>query len=337
MTPKRHVPRKKPRLALFNHKGGVGKTTLTVNLAFALRNLGHTVLLIDSDPQCNLTSYLVAADVVDSWLDESETPGGTTIWSALRPLIEAGKEIKNIIPFERAKRVYLVPGDIRLSQYELDLQQAWLDCLQRKIRGFVETTALSKLVDACSASVDADFVLYDVGPNIGPLNRAILLDCDFFIVPGACDYFSTRALKTLGHSVANWIQDWGVISQLAPIDVPVIAGWPIYLGYVLQRFRMYGGEISTTYREYARQLERHSYSDVAAVLKEIHEDLAPGSLSQFKLGQIKDFATLANLAQEQGLAMADVDGGTVYLKDEARSAFEDFANKILARIKPLTK
>ena len=123
-----------------------------------------------------------------------------------------------------------------------------------------------------------------------------------------------------------------MISKLAPRDVPLLIGRPIYLGYVLQRFRMYGGGISSVYREYARQLDRHSYSDVAAVLKEVDEDLAPGSLSQFKLGQIKDFSTLANLAQQQGLAMSDVVGGAPYLKDEARVAFQEFANKIIARI-----
>lgn len=336
MPVKRHIPRKKPRLTLFNHKGGVGKTTLTVNLAFALADMGHKVLLVDSDPQCNLTSYLVEGEVVDKWLDESESPTGTTLWSGLRPLLEEGKPINNIIPYERAKHVFLVPGDILLSQYELALQQAWIDCLQRKIRGFSETTALSRLVDVCASTVRADFILYDVGPNIGPLNRAILLDCDFFIVPGACDYFSTRALKTLGHSVANWIKDWDVISQLAPNDVPLIDGRPAYLGYVLQRFRMYGGDISSTYQEYARQLDRHSYSDVASVLKGIDEELAPGSLSQFKLGQIKDFTSLANLAQKQGTAMANVQGGAQYLKDEARTAFQTFGRKIINRIERLS-
>jgi cellulose biosynthesis protein BcsQ len=297
--------------------------------------MGHQVLLVDSDPQCNLTSYLVEANVVDKWLDESESPNGKTVWSALRPLLEAGKDIKHIVPYERAKGVFLLPGDIRLSQYELTLQQAWLDCLQRKIRGFLETTALSQLVDVCALGVGADFVLYDVGPNIGPLNRAILLDCDFFIVPGACDYFSTRALKTLGHSVANWIKDWDVISQLAPNDVPLLSGRPAYLGYVLQRFRMYGGDISSSYQEYARQLDRRSYSDVAAVLKEMDEALAPGSPSQFKLGQIKDFTSLANLAQKQGTAMARVDGGAPYQKDEAQAAFRGFAQKTINRIEKI--
>ena len=239
--------------------------------------------------------------------------------------------MKAIKPHERADNVHLLAGDICLSEYELDLHQAWTDCLQRKLRGFASTTALSRLVDDCAERVDADFVLYDVGPNIGPLNRVVLLDCDFFVVPAACDYFSTRALKTLGHSIASWIRDWEVISGIAPRDVPLLRGRPVYIGYVLQRFRMYGGEISSGSKEYARQLEKHSYSDVAAVLKEVDEKLSPGTLSQFRLGLIKDFSSLATLAQEQGVAFSDVERGTQYLKEEAGEAFADLADKIVAR------
>ncbi len=331
-----HFSRKTPRITLFNHKGGVGKTTLTVNLAFALGEMGKRVLLVDSDPQCNLTSYLVDPEVVDIWLDDSESADGKTIWSALSPLVDAGRDIRNVLPFERADNVFLMPGDIRLSQYELALQQSWIDCYQRKIRGFLETTALSRLVDVCSAAVNADFVLYDVGPNIGPLNRAILLDCDYFIVPGACDYFSTRALKTLGHSVAGWVKDWDVISQLAPSDVPLLNGRPTYLGYVLQRFRMYGGVIASKYQEYARELGKRSYSEVAKVLKEIDEDLAPGTLSQFKLGQIKDFSSIANSAQQKGIPMSQVDDGAQYLRGEADEAFRTFAQTVISRIEKIT-
>lgn len=64
------------RITLFNHKGGVGKTTLTANIAFALAEIGKSVLLVDSDPQCNLTSYLLADDVVDELLNESDGPQG---------------------------------------------------------------------------------------------------------------------------------------------------------------------------------------------------------------------------------------------------------------------
>lgn len=328
----RHKGKKAIRLALFNHKGGVGKTTLTVNLAFALARLGKRVLLVDSDPQCNLTSYLVEANVVDRWLDEAEGKAGKTIWSALSPVVQANKEAREIVPYERSDEVFLIPGDIRLSEYEQTLNQSWTDCLQRKIRGFVETAALSELVTQCSKATKPDFVFYDVGPNIGPLNRAILLDCDYFIVPVACDYFSMRALKTLGYSIGNWIKDWSVISTLAPQDVHLLSGRPAFLGYGLQRFRMYGGEISRTHNDYAKKLEGLVFSDLISVLRDIDKDLALGSLNQFKLGQIKDFSSIAGLAQQQGVAMNNVTGGAQYLKDEARVAFTGFAKKVISRV-----
>ena len=85
-----NVPRNRAkRLAIFNHKGGVGKTTLTVNIAWAIASLGKKVLLVDSDPQCNLTSYLVEESVVDDLLDNSDGNGGRTIWSSLKPIVEA--------------------------------------------------------------------------------------------------------------------------------------------------------------------------------------------------------------------------------------------------------
>ncbi|WP_250627821.1 ParA family protein [Pinirhizobacter soli] len=326
------MPRKTPIcLALFNHKGGVGKTTLTVNLAFSLIARNKKVLLVDSDPQCNLTSYLIDPDVVDNLLDQSETSKGRTIWSAIRPLLETGK-LADIPPIERSERLYLLPGDIRLSEFEVSLQQSWLDCLQRKVRGFNETSALHSLALKAADRIDADYILFDVGPNIGPLNRAILLGCDYFIVPAACDFFSTRALRTLGHTMVNWLRDWDIVSRLAPSSVPLLPGRPKYLGYVLQRFRMYGGELTKSHKEYARELEKRSYSDIVSVLRDADPSLAMGAVTSFNLGQIKDFATLAITAQNQGLPIFAVDGGNGALMNEAKIAFAKFAEKVESRI-----
>ena len=60
------------KLVLFNHKGGVGKTTLTVNIAAALGDLGFRVLLIDADPQCNLTSFYLEEHQIDTLLGDSD-------------------------------------------------------------------------------------------------------------------------------------------------------------------------------------------------------------------------------------------------------------------------
>ena len=67
-------------ITIYNHKGGVGKTTLTVNIAFALLSfLKKKVLLVDSDPQCNLTSYRLADDIVDDLLNHSNDQSEKTI------------------------------------------------------------------------------------------------------------------------------------------------------------------------------------------------------------------------------------------------------------------
>lgn len=198
-TPPRHPAK---RLAIFNHKGGVGKTTLTVNIASAIASLGKNVLLVDSDPQCNLTSYLVEESVVDDLLDNSDGHAGRTVWSAVKPIVEATGELRDIEPFQLSKpRLFLLPGDIRLSEFEVELNQFWSDCFQRRLKGFRGTMALSALVDHVCNSANIDAVFFDSGPNIGALNRVILLDCDYFIVPAACDVFSVRALKTLGHTL----------------------------------------------------------------------------------------------------------------------------------------
>jgi cellulose biosynthesis protein BcsQ len=327
-TTKRHRAK---RIALFNHKGGVGKTTLTVNIAAALGSMGKRVLLVDADPQCNLTSYLVAEDVLDTWLDESDTSEGVTLWTALRPIVQATGDLYQIEPVEPGiSKVLLLPGDIRLSDFEQELTQMWSDCFQRKLRGLRGTSALSQLINVISADHSIDYVFYDCGPNVGPLNRVILLDCNFFIVPAACDLFSIRALKTLGQTLATWVSDWRMIDRLAPDGIYLLRGDPRFLGYIPQHFRIYRGQVASGYSRYMSQIEKHIASDVVKVLRKIDPKLASTSLSQNKLGQIKDFGTLANESQIQGVPLMQANAGTPEQRRQAQLAFENIARKIIA-------
>ena len=263
------------RLVIFNHKGGVGKTTLTVNIAAALAEMGKRILLVDSDPQGNLTSSLVEEAVVDDLLDSADTDTGATLWSALKPIVEATGELKVISPIEARQNIYLLPGDVRLSEFEQELSSMWTDCISRKSRGFRGTTALSRLVDEVATANKIDFVFYDAGPNIGPLNRVILLDADYFIVPAACDLFSLRALKTLGHTLVGWISDWATILELAPADVYLLPGTPRFLGYIPQRFRVYAGRPASDSSKYLPRIEKSVTNDLLTVLGRMNSNLVP--------------------------------------------------------------
>lgn len=324
------MPKRCLKIAIFNHKGGVGKTTLTINIASALAELGKSVLLIDSDPQCNLTSYLFDEDTVDSLLDESDNDNGETIWSALRPFVDSTGSFKFIPPYETVvENCHLLPGDIQLSQFELDLAGCWADCKDEKRRGFTGTAILSKLADAYAEENEYDFVFFDTGPNIGPLNRAILLGCDYFIVPGACDLFSVRALKTLGVTISRWVKTWRQIASFAPEGMDVLEGKPKYMGYIPQGFRVYGDAMTSLASHYHSRFSKQLRSDVLSQIRKIDISLAPQSIAGTKLGEIKDYFSLVQQAQSQGVPLWKVFGGQQYQMDMALEGFTKIAESIL--------
>ena len=318
------------RLAIYNHKGGVGKTTLTINLAYALSQLGKKVLLVDSDPQCNLTSYLVDDEVVDALLTESDLAKGQTLWSGLKPVIE-GTGMPRQIPLIESSNLFLLPGDIRLSEFESILDNFWSDCVQRRVRGFLGTNALSLLVNQAAEKIEADYVFFDAGPNIGPFNRALLLDCDFFIVPAACDLFSVRALKTLGHTLRDWIGQWEGIKRFAPDNAPLLPGKPRFLGYVPQRFRIYGSSMSRGHSFYLGQLEKRVFSDIVEPLRKLDPNLADENITSSRLGEVRDLGVLVEEAQRQGVPLALVKGGNASMKQRADTTFRQMAERVMQR------
>ena len=148
-----------PRLVLFNHKGGVGKTTLTVNLAYALVEAGKRVLLVDTDPQCSLSSFFLDEKYLDQLLDNSESPKGNTLWTALRPVSEGTGPFRQITPVKIPgdhDGLSLAVGDIRLSHFESILADCWNLCVSRNRRGYLCTASLSQLVDGLAQRTKAE-------------------------------------------------------------------------------------------------------------------------------------------------------------------------------------
>ena len=317
------------RVTIYNHKGGVGKTTLTVNIATALAEQGKSVLLVDTDPQCNLTSYLLADDVVDDLLDHSESADGATIWTALKPIFDHVGVGKLIEP-TTVRHLTLVPGDIKLSEFEEFLGEAWTDSFKRRLGGLQALSSIRTLVDNLSTERQFDYVFFDTGPNIGPLNRVLLLDSDYFIVPVACDLFSVRALGTLGTTLSRWITDCETIRSIAPDQAPMLPGRPAFLGYIPQRFKVYGQVMASQPRRYFRQIRRRIFSDISSVLRQIDQTLAPPSKIDPQIGAVRDFASLVQAAQREGVAIWECSGYTrPHEQDNAQEAFAAIADHIV--------
>jgi len=315
------------RITIYNHKGGVGKTTLAINIAAALSELGKSVLLVDTDPQCNLTSYLLSDDVVDNLLDHSDGPGGQTIWTAVKPVFDRVGDVQFVAP-KHIGDLALLPGDIRLSEFEEFLAEAWTDSFRRRLGGLRASTAIRDLVSQISSQRQFDYVFYDAGPNIGPLNRVLVLDSDYFIVPVACDLFSVRALSTLGETLKRWLLDAQTIASLAPDATSCLPAAPRFLGYIPQRFKTYGQTMSQESSQYLRQVKKRVYENISAVLRSIDPGLAPEASVDPVIGQVKDFASLVQISQREGVPLWKCSSTYQDQKDAAHVAFRQIAQHI---------
>lgn len=331
------------RIALFNHKGGVGKTTLTINLAAALSGTGRNVLLVDADPQCNLTSFYLNEPELEELLSESaDDDTGATIWSAVKPVVDGRGGIKEIDEYTihdgdaDTGSISILPGDVLLSDYEEVLPDAWTQCFAQRTRGYDVMTALSQVVSETAERVEADVCLYDVGPNVGALNRAVLLDCDSFVTPVAPDLFSLRALSTVGRAVAKWIQEWQTIRGLASAEDKerIFAGMPAYLGYITSAYKVRAGKEATNpHTEWESRIAPRVSKRIVGVLSGIDSDLVPQGGN--KVGEVKHFQSLAAEAQHHGVAIGDLSGlvNAGYNKEirDAADVFEELAKEIVRR------
>ncbi|MCO8323085.1 AAA family ATPase [Burkholderia cenocepacia] len=324
-------------LALFNHKGGVGKTTLAVNVSDALVDLGLRVLLIDADPQCNLTAFFLPESELDELLGESDDVTGGTIWSAIKPVVDGKGGIKDIEVYEIRDGLLLCPGDVLLADYEEELPSAWTGSFARKTRDYDVMCALSDAVRGLAAKYEVDLVIYDVGPNVGPLNRTILLDSDFFATPVAADLFSLRALSTVGRSLARWIRDWRTVRELASESdrSRLLQGSPVYLGYITSAYKVASGRVATRPHEYwEAKIAPRVRSRIVEDLRKEDDGLVPHGGN--KLAAIKNFQSLAPQAQEKGVAIGKLRGqvnpGYYDQVDEAKHEFMTLAREIVKRM-----
>lgn len=223
-------------LSMFNNKGGVGKSTLGFHLGCALGELGKKVLLVDLDPQCNMTiSGMFEEDLHKIWVEEDayiedyeaaisqygtnllETP--RSIHFLLKPTEDGLNDIESYPP---ARHIYenvdLIPGRLSLHQYENKIAERWNGLYQSDNLAIRTITNIRKICKNYADRNGYDFVLVDTSPSLGILNKVIISTVDGFIIPALPDMFSTYGIRNIGKSLHQWQKEFETIYQLISKD-----------------------------------------------------------------------------------------------------------------------
>lgn len=250
-------------ISLFNHKGGVSKTTTAFNLGWMIARQGKNVLLVDCDPQCNLTGMVLGLEDMETANSIIGTRNGRplNIREGLAPAFESRPSLIEAVECPQVPgndRLRLLPGNIGLAEYEVTLGIA------QELSGSLVTLrnlpgSLRYLINKTADTYGIDIVIVDMSPSLGAVNQNLLTTSDLFLIPMHPDYFSAMAIKSLTNVLPKW-KNWGVtasqISTLREAEYPFPEVNPKFLGYIIQKYRPRGGYPSKAFQGWIDQLEK---------------------------------------------------------------------------------
>ena len=208
-------------VAIINYKGGVGKTTITANLAAEMANRGKRVLAIDLDPQTNLTLSFMDAD---EWHNEYEK--NTTIKNFFDAIIADKEQVPDLRQLTIKKlEVDIISSHLALIDLDTELSVGIASSTASQFKNnFVKTYSyLKNSLD--SLYEDYDVVLLDCPPNFSTVTRNAIVASDYYVIPAKMDYLSTLGINQLINHIKNLTEEYNSYagSKIAPRFLGVIA------------------------------------------------------------------------------------------------------------------
>ncbi|MBB6691066.1 AAA family ATPase [Cohnella xylanilytica] len=306
-------------ITFYNHKGGVSKTTTIFNLSHYLAGEGYKVLVIDADPQCNLTEIMLSPTIerLDKEQEEqgfdNELPG-TSLLQLLQPRIEGAipqVNIDSIIVNNIVDNLDLIRGDVALNSIEDALAEAHGQRTSNKIHEKRTYVAIGDFVTRFGERHNYDYILFDVGPSSGALTRSCFLACDAFFIPTSPDRFNVQAIGSLSSILDRWVSEHAQIYQdFKSIGLPVKLGKPIFLGVTIQNFKTRNGRPKPGYQLWMDRIPLTIDSNLFPVLRKHSNDsidLTAGLTREtIAVTTIPDFGSFAPLMQEYGKAVFNI-------------------------------
>lgn len=301
-------------LCFFNNKGGVGKTTLACNVAsYLARTENLRVLVVDADPQCNASQLILGSERAGEVYRNGSFKGIRgpvsvhTLKDVLAP-ISAGEATLDgkILPVSSQMNrfgVDLLPGHPKVAVLEDKLSRNWSDFVAGDLGGARVTNWNTQFLERFKGQYD--LVIFDIGPSLGALNRAVLVGVDFFLAPMGCDIFSLIGVD----NIADWLTDWQEVykngldqcmrkyaKEVPTYNIKIDQNKMCrFVGYTVQQY------ITKTIRDERRATT--AYEEILNSIPRRIEDrlaslMAPNlDLASLKLGDVPHMFSLVPLAQ----------------------------------------
>ncbi|WP_433371744.1 ParA family protein [Streptosporangium sp. CA-115845] len=297
------------KIAFFNNKGGVSKTTTCFNLGWMLAERGHRVIVVDADPQCNLTGMVL--DVGEEGaLDRfyAEHPG-RNLKEALEPAFKSRPvplKAVECVEVDQRPGMFLIPGHVALAEDETSLGIA--QQLSESVQGLRNLPgSFTHLFNLTAKAYEADVVLLDLSPGLGAINQNLVATADYVLVPCSPDIFSVMAIESLSRVIprwSNWAKRAAELEALSDADYPFPAPDLKFLGVLVQRFRLRGGRATQAFQKYFDKLDESVKTVLVPALRRsgvmLSDDAyeSVGMTGTYIISEISDFNTLIANSQQ---------------------------------------
>jgi chromosome partitioning protein len=301
-------------ISVFNNKGGVGKTTLVWNVADTLARKGKRVLMVDFDPQCNLSLAVLGDETFKGKLPTLNVPYGTTIRAYLQRFLQNTNDFEFYAHegMHTHRDAKLVAGDFWVNVYSESLNVG-SDLLTgtgiAKYAVLRDMIALANNEETKNQQREFDYAIIDLPPSFGSLVRAALYSSNYFIVPCTSDTFSSYCIGLIGNMLPKFFEDWESgyrrfkesnpqSTRYEGLGKPKFAGW-IFNGY------------DTLKGNYVQADKIHHDSIEASVKERITSNSgilsAAGLPSNSRIGEIEDMNVLVQNSTWQNAPVSQLE------------------------------